>query len=363
MGFRRVAVFGYRNLQDAAVDTGAEEIFLVGENGQGKTNFLEAVYFLSFGSSFRSASDFLIPRAGQKSGEKEFSVRGHFQDSERDIDIVLKYQEGKKEIRLDGKQVRDRKELVSNIPCIVFTHGDIDFVAGRPERRRWFINQIMSLFNPLFIDLLRRYNRLIKNKNLVLKEGPASLLDSYDLQIAQAGLEIQRRRRETIQDFNRTFSRLFSEISRISGDVSIEYRPSWKDAENEEQIVRFLASQRNKDLEQGMCGSGPHRDRIRFIHQGRDYVQTASTGQLRLISLVLRVAQSIFFTEKTRKKPVLLLDDVLLELDLERRKRFLASLPGYEQAFFTFLPDEPYREYQKPGTLILRVESGILKLV
>ncbi|ORC34610.1 DNA replication and repair protein RecF [Marispirochaeta aestuarii] len=356
MGFRRVAVYGYRNLQDAAVDTGAEEIFLVGENGQGKTNFLEAVYFLSFGSSFRSAADFLVPR----DDGKEFSVRGIFQDSEREIDIALKYQGRKKEIRLDGKQIRDRKELVSNVPCIVFTHGDIDFVAGRPERRRWFINQIMSLFNPLFIDLLRSYNRLIKQKNQVLKEGPASLLDSYDLQIARAGLEIQRRRRETIQDFNRTFSRLFGEISRFSGELTIEYRPSWKAAEDEEHVVRLLASQRGRDLDQGMCTSGPHRDRIRFVHQGNDYVQTASTGQLRLISLVLRVAQSIFFSEKTRKKPVLLLDDVLLELDLERRKRFLASLPAYEQAFFTFLPDEPYREYRKPGTLILQVKSGIL---
>lgn len=358
MGFRRVAVYGYRNLQDAAVDTGAEEIFLVGENGQGKTNFLEAVYFLSFGSSFRAAADSLIPR----DKGKEFSVRGIFQDSEREIDIALKYQGGKKDIRLDGKQIRDRKELVSNVPCIVFTHGDIDFVAGRPERRRWFINQIMSLFNPLFIDLLRSYNRLIKQKNQVLREGPVSLLDSYDLQIARAGLEIQRRRGDTLQDFNRTFSRLFSEISLISGDLSLEYRPSWKETE-EEQVVRHLASQRGRDLEQGMCTTGPHRDRIRFIHRGIDYVQTASTGQLRLISLVLRVAQSIYFSEKTRKKPVLLLDDVLLELDLERRKRFLASLPGYEQAFFTFLPDEPYREYRKPGTLILRVKSGILSPV
>ena len=156
----------------------------------------------------------------------------------------------------------------------------------------------MSLFNPLFIDLLRRYNHLIKNKNQVLRDGTASLLDSYDLQIAKTGLEIQRRRIETIADFNRTFSRLFGEISQISGELRIEYRPSWKDVENEEEIVRLLFAQRSRDLEQGMCSSGPHRDRIRFILQGSDYVQTASTGQLRLISLVLRVAQSIYFSEK-----------------------------------------------------------------
>ena len=345
MGFRRVAVYGYRNLQDAAVDTGAEEIFLVGENGQGKTNFLEAVYFLSFGSSFRSAADFLVPR----DDGKEFSVRGIFQDSEREIDIALKYQGRKKEIRLDGKQIRDRKELVSNVPCIVFTHGDIDFVAGRPERRRWFINQIMSLFNPLFIDLLRSYNRLIKQKNQVLKEGPASLLDSYDLQIAQAGLEIQRRRRETIQDFNRTFSRLFGEISRFSGELTIEYRPSWKAAEDEEHVVRLLASQRGRDLDQGMCTSGPHRDRIRFVHQGNDYVQTASTGQLRLISLVLRVAQSIFFPKKPAKSRSFFWTMYSLSWILNGENAFLPPCPRMNRLFLPSFRMNPTGNTANPG--------------
>jgi DNA replication and repair protein RecF len=356
MGFRRVALYGYRNLADATTGVDADEIFLVGENGQGKTNFLEAVYYLCFGSSFRASPDSLVP----KSGTKEFSVRGVFEDDEKSLELALRYREGKKEIRLDGKQIADRKELVSNIPCIVFTHGDIDFADGRPERRRWFINQIMSLFNPLYIDLLRRYNRLVKSKNLVLREGPQELLGSYDIQLAEAGLEIQRRRAETIREFNRTFSRLFSEISRLPGNLDIEYRPSWREEGGKEDVLKLLREQRTRDLHRGMCTSGPHRDRLRFLLDGEDFVRTASTGQLRLISLVLRVAQSIYFADLSGRKPVLLLDDVLLELDLERRKRFLAALPAYEQAFFTFLPDEPYEEYRRRGTLILRVDSGIL---
>ncbi len=356
MGFRRIALYGYRNLADAAVSTDAKEVFLVGENGQGKTNFLEAVYTLSFGSSFRTVSDSLIPRTGTK----EFSLRADFRDDDKELDMSLIYRNGKKEIRLDGQRIKDRKELVSTIPCIVFTHGDIEFASGRPERRRWFINQIMSLFNPLYIDILRRYNRLLKSKNILLREKKPALLDSYDQQLASAGLEIQQRRRETIADFNITFSRLFSEISRIPGTLTIEYRPSWKQANTESDILDILKEHRQRDMQQGVSTSGPHRDRIRFLMDGDDFVATASTGQLRLISLVLRVAQSIYFAEKTRRKPVLLLDDVLLELDLERRKRFLNALPEYEQAFFTFLPDEPYRDYRKENTIILRTDSGIL---
>ena len=359
MGFRRIALYGYRNLADAAVNTDAKEVFLVGENGQGKTNFLEAVYCLSFGSSFRSVQDSLIPRAGSR----EFSLRGNFYDDEKEIDLSLIYRGGKKEIRIDGRQIKDRKELVSTVPCIVFTHGDIEFASGRPERRRWFINQIMSLFNPLYIDLLRRYTKLLKSKNVLLREGKTVLLDSYDQQLAEAGLDIQQRRASTIAEFNVTFSQIFAEISRIPGILNIEYRPSWKEVETADKAVRLLYDRRSQDLMQGMSTSGPHRDRIRFLMDGTDFVRTASTGQLRLISLVLRVAQSIYFAEKTRRKPVLLLDDVLLELDLERRKRFLNALPEYEQAFFTFLPDEPYREYKTGNTIILRTDSGILSVL
>lgn len=354
MGFRRLALYGYRNLADAAINLDAGEVFLVGENGQGKTNLLEAVYYLCFGSSFRAVSDSIVPAHGTR----EFSVKGSFADEEHELELQLRYQNGKKEIRLDGKQIADRKELVSNIPCIVFTHGDIDFVAGRPERRRWFLNQIMSLFNPLFIDLLRRYSRLVKSKNQVLKDGPTELLDTYDAQLAEAGIELTYRRASTIADFNRTFTPLFAEISRIPGELTLAYRPSWRDADTPEAALNLIRGHRERDSFRGVSTSGPHRDRIGFLLDGVDFVKTASTGQLRLVSLVLRVAQSIYFGNKTGRKPVLLLDDVLLELDLERRKRFLAALPAYEQAFFTFLPDEPYREYRKDDTLILRVDSG-----
>lgn len=354
MGFRRLALYGYRNLADAAINLDAGEVFLVGENGQGKTNLLEAIYYLCFGSSFRAVPDSIVPA----DGTREFSVRGIFSDEQHELELQLRYRNGKKEIRLDGKQIADRKELVSNIPCIVFTHGDIDFVAGRPERRRWFLNQIMSLFNPLFIDLLRRYNRLVKSKNQVLKEGPTDLIDTYDRQLAELGIELQRRRAETIADFNRTFSPLFAEISRIPGELAMAYRPSWREADSPEAALALIRSHRDRDGFRGICTSGPHRDRIGFLLDGADFVKTASTGQLRLVSLVLRVAQSIYFGAKSGNKPLLLLDDVLLELDLERRKRFLAALPAYEQAFFTFLPDEPYRDYRKADTLILRVDSG-----
>jgi len=104
--------------------------------------------------------------------------------------------------------------------------------------------------------------------------------------------------------------------------------------------------------------SGPHRDRIRFLRNGKPFIPDSSTGQRRLIAILLRVAQAVFYTEAAEKKPVLLMDDVLLELDPDKRQRVTAALPDYDQLFCTFLPGEPYERYKKTSTKVYTMENG-----
>jgi len=104
--------------------------------------------------------------------------------------------------------------------------------------------------------------------------------------------------------------------------------------------------------------SGPHRDRIKFVRNGADFVATASTGQRRLLAILLRVSQSIFYKQATGKNPILLMDDVLLELDPEKRQHVTALLPDYDQLFCTFLPGEPYERYAKSSTRVYKIENG-----
>ena len=127
----------------------------------------------------------------------------------------------------------------------------------------------------------------------------------------------------------------------------------------EDAIVK-LESKTDTDFILGTTTTGPHRDGFKYNLLNRDFAKIASTGQIRLISLVLRIAQSIFFFEKTKRKPLLLLDDVLLELDNKRRMKFLEFLPEYEQIFFTFLPGEHYNDYRMDDTLILNVKNGVI---
>jgi DNA replication and repair protein RecF len=342
---------GFRNLADEEVRTDAGDIFLVGENGQGKTNFLEAVYFCSYGSTFRTSKDADLVRNGEKDCAVIASLSGCGYDR-----VSARMEGGKKAILLEGKRIEDRKVLLSTVAPIVFCHDDMDFIAGAPERRRWFFDQSLCIYDADYLDELRKYRKILRTRNAVLKEGKVSMLEFLDLQLIESGLKLMEKRRTAAGFFSEAFLPLYEAVSGLSG-VSVRYGPSWK-TEDPEDIAASLREKREAELGLGTSLSGPHRDRYAFVRDGSDFAAKASTGQRRLLALLLRATQALRYRQTTGRKPLLLLDDVLLELDPEKRRRFLSVLPEYEQAFFTFLPEEPYERYRKEGTLVYTVAGG-----
>jgi DNA replication and repair protein RecF len=160
-----------------------------------------------------------------------------------------------------------------------------------------------------------------------------------------------------IEDFNSTFQPLFRCLF-SDEELQIGYRPSWKSAASMEDCLNQLQSRRQIDREREATTQGPHRDTFTYICRGREFSLTASTGQIRLLSLVLKASQARYFQEKTGRTPLLLLDDVLLEVDEPKRMAFLDNLPEYEQAFFAFLPDEKFLNYSKEQTRFYAVRDG-----
>ncbi len=356
MRFLRVWTNLYRNLESGWIDLDAEEVFLVGENGQGKTNLLEALYALCYGSSFRTNA----LRELARHGERSFKLMGIYGDDDGvEHTLELEFKDAKRTMSLDGKVVRDRKELIYNIPCIVFSHDDISFVRGEPEARRYFFDQTMSMYDPLFFDDLRRYRTVLRQRNLSIKEGRGELLAIYDRQLAHHGIAIQGERTRTVARFNEIFPALYKEISQSDIEVEIDYTPSWRNCATEDEVVEHLSTHRERDRIMATTTSGIHRDRFVVSCQGQSFDQSGSTGQLRLASLVLRSAQMAFYEKMAGKKPVILVDDVLLELDHTRRERFLANLNPYSQALFTFLPDEHYSaSLRDADSLLYTVTEG-----
>ena len=140
MSFAFLRTIAFRNLVDAETDVRGKDIFFVGENGQGKSNFLEALYFCSYASSFRGSKDKDMVKSGDRDCSASLSIENSIY-----LNVNVVFRDGKKTITLDGKRIEDRKELLSVAPSIVFCHEDMEFVNGTPERRRWFFDQTRSL--------------------------------------------------------------------------------------------------------------------------------------------------------------------------------------------------------------------------
>ncbi len=331
----------------------SKEVFFVGENGQGKSNLLESIYYSAYGTSFRTKNESEIA----KEGTDAFSLRSMYQEeSGKTTSLALTWNHGKKKIDKNGKAIKDRKDLINTVPCVLFNHDDLDFAVGEPERRRFFIDQSLSMFDAVYLDSLRKYKRILKSRNQMLKDKAYDMLDVYDIQLVQEGIEIQKKREKTIFQFNELFAEIYEKVTGIDG-VHIQYDPSWKSIDMN-MVLTHLQMRREAEKAMETTLSGPHRDKIIYIRKNRPFIPTASTGQRRLTALVLRIAQATYYTRVTGKKPVLLMDDVLLEMDPDKRQRITMLLPDYDQLFCTFLNGEPYERYRKSTTAIYNIDNG-----
>lgn len=368
MPFLSLAPYNFRNLENARIDLSAPEVFFVGKNGQGKSNLLESLYYSAYGSSFRTRNDAEIIRKG----EREMSLRSLFfapngkthstfircdaREPGRDGHQI-------KRIERDGRAIRDRKELIDAIPCVLYSHEDLDFVQGAPEKKRFFFDQSLSMYDSSYIDILRQYRRILKNRNLCLKEESAEaedLIATYDLQLSKCGLELQKARQDAVFSFNRVFTELYEKISGIV-DVRIRYKPSWKvegEGAAHGAVLSLIRRMRAQEKILGTTLSGPHRDIITFEKAGEPFLPLASMGQRRLIALTLRTCQAVLYSERHSSPPVLLMDDVLMELDTDVRRTLVRELPEYNQLFCTFLDGDLYKAYKKQSTAVYKIQNG-----
>ena len=231
MGFKTVSLRSFRNLKEQSLDISRKNIYLIGQNGQGKTNFLELIYYLCYAASFRTKNEkTLIEHEADN-----FFLTADFQHSSDDLSssIRLFQDHTQKKIQLNGKTVRDRKDIISNFPCVVFCHNDIYFVNGSPEKKRIYMDQCVSLNDPLFINYLRNYKKILKERNFILKEKKSDLLSVYTQQLIDNGFPIQQKRTELLEFLNGRFNKLYNEISGIGENLSIVYNSSWKGSSRE----------------------------------------------------------------------------------------------------------------------------------
>ena len=356
----------FRNLQPLRLESLESHscVFLIGENGQGKTNLLEAIYLLCFGGSFRTRQDADLIKTGANESVVSGSFTNHDDrneghDLDREVTIRM-LRDHAREIRVDGSRVSDRGEVIGKVPCILFSHDDLRAVEGPPAELRRFFDQTAALSDQEALPAIRRYRRVLAERNALLRQGSShDLLDVYDRQLIDAGRLIQEQRSNLIGGYATQFADTFHQVTESNLEVSISYQSSWE-SDDPEVIAAQMHKARPRDLALTTTTTGPHRDRFPLRIDGFSFRRYASTGQKRLASLSLRAAQAARVADCSHKAPLLLLDDVLLELDSGKRQRFLTALPKAKQQFFTFLPDEKFDRYELGSTLRIAVTEGSL---
>lgn len=334
---RSLKLLNFRNYESCELDFAPGLNFIIGRNGSGKTNILEAVSVLSMGKSFRGVSDTDLIRDGQSG--YFIKVQFHTPQGNQELSIGTETTQGtRRKIKLGQKQLSSRAEMIGRLITVVFSPDDMEIVQGGSQSRRRYLDSLISSFDQSYLNLLIHYNRAIRQRNSVLKnlkEKKARLndIEPWDRSVAENGSLVVQKRNRFIQDFNPFFRNSLKTISEgqdivqmsVSGEIEDEsaYRQKLKD-----NVYRDIAT--------GYTTFGPHRDRILFqTDDGTDVQNRFSQGQKRSLVLALRIAQFYYIRDQMKRQPVLLIDDVIRELDLVRRQHFVRVLHENCQALFT----------------------------
>ena len=368
MRINSIVLQNFRNYANLELEFNELRNIIVGENAQGKTNLIEAIYMAAFAKSFRTNNAGDLVKFGEDSGRVNVEINS--EDIDKLIDITI-LANGRKMIKKDGKVVRRTADLLNNIVVIIFSPDDLRIIKDSPDRRRAYINRELSQIRPKYYDVLRNYNEALKQKNSLLKGSLNSkqfdeeMLDVYDRQLADYGYELIRYRKEFVEMLSEEAADIMAAISGGKEQLKIEYKSSCdyiSGPEGRELLYKQFYHHRERDIYAGSATIGPHRDDLEFFINGNDAKKYGSQGQQRTIALSLKLAEIRIAKQVLDEYPVLLLDDVLSELDLDRQ-RFLVNQIEEVQLFITSaeLNDEVIEHLQ--GGTLFRVEEGTITKV
>lgn len=331
-----MALKDYRNIAAAEFSPGYPLTVLCGDNGQGKTNLLEAIWLLTGSKSFRGAKDTELVRRGADTALLRARVEAGGVERELSFTVGLPGSARPGRLaKLNGADQGRASELAGLFTAVVFAPGHLNLVKGSPEGRRRFIDGALCQLYPGYLDTFKKYLRVMAQKNALLKHynqtpGAGEMLDVFDEQMAAAGEELTRRRGEYLAALRPLAVKNYEDISRGAEEMALEYQPSF----GETGLLEALRAARKADLHCGFCTVGPHREDFSITLNGQAARTDASQGQQRSAVLSLKLAEAARAEQVAGEHPVMLLDDVLSELD-ERRQAYLLTRMEGRQIFVT----------------------------
>jgi DNA replication and repair protein RecF len=322
----RVSVRDFRSYATAQVEFGAALTVITGPNGAGKTNLIEALYFGCTGRSCRTNNEREVVRFGQPTAR--VVVDAEADDGQHELTVGFTPGEPKR-MRVDGAAVARLQDVEDRPLVSVFLPDRLELIKGTPSLRRAHLDQFVGAMWPARVLTRRAYAQTLAQRNALIARiragaGSRDALDTWDVQLAQHGIELMQDRRRAVDAIAAAFARCCAQLG-LDGEPGLAYRPRSR-ATTTEGLLAELRERTASDLERGFSGHGPHRDDLVTVRDGRELRSYGSQGQQRLALLALLVAEREAIGERRRTPPVMLLDDVMSELDLTRRRALVELL-------------------------------------
>jgi DNA replication and repair protein RecF len=291
---------------------------LLGDNAQGKTNILEAVYLMATLRSFRGVGGAQLIRHGAKGYFVGGNVVG-----QGDHEIKMYWSARERKLALDGQPVKKLADYLGALRTVVFCTEDLQLVKGAARSRRRFLDLLLAQTQPGYLPLLQRYMHTVRARNALLKQRIAdeAALESFSTELVKLGNDLIRARRELAPKFSPLARLAYRRISNDAEELRIEYQPSVK-----HDFAVELAQSRSRENTFRATLVGPHRDEVQLLLNEKSAAQFGSEGQKRTLAIALKMAQAEFLAGLHGSPPILLIDDVMGELDVKRRSGFLPLL-------------------------------------
>lgn len=334
MKLNSISILNYRNLADVNISLSPKINCFIGSNGMGKTNLLDAVYYLSFCKSAISPSD----NGNIYHDAPYFMLQGAYtSDSGIDNEISCGLKRGdKKQFRRDGKAYERLSDHIGYIPLVMVSPADNELIAGGSEERRRFMDVVISQYDKEYLNALIRYNRALQQRNVLLRgerEPDADMMSLMEEMMVAEALFIHKRRKQFTDELIPIFTAFHNSIVGGGEEVSLRYRSHLDDND----LAALLAASRADDRRLGHTSKGVHRDELVMQLNGYPLKKEGSQGQNKSYLVSLKLAQFDFLRRKGGETPVLLLDDIFDKLDSYRVEQIisLVSGDGFGQIFIT----------------------------
>jgi DNA replication and repair protein RecF len=396
MRLTHLSLTNFRNFTRLDLDVPGGTVMLVGDNAQGKTSLLEAIYFLATLTSFQASSDkqlinFIEARQTLAVGRIVADFYRGAENHRLEVRIIQEPngQNGaahlRKEVLLDGVK-RKAGEAVGQFNAVLFLPQMMGVIEGGPEERRRYLNLALAQVISHYQGALVEYNKALLQRNALLKQlyerkGDASQLDYWDDQIATYGAQLIHSRIRAVQDLERLAARTHRELTHANEVLRLSYQPAYdplpstpgqfalsldaaidRSGFSQEQIrngfLECLQKLRLEEIARGITTIGPHRDELRFLANGIDLGTYGSRGQARSAILALKIAEVAWMHTKSGHWPILLLDEVLAELDTQRRFDLLGRLNQSEQVLLSTTDLDLFAPEFVQNASVWRVENG-----